>query len=236
MSLLISWLILSISVWIAASIVPGVQVKGFGGAIVVAAIFGILNWAIGWKSLAQQDWRYTMLHDSMPKLWFITNLFGINMFPTLIVFAGLVPAYLTTAEHGALTILTFVGAAVCIGAAVLQIASDAQLRRFRLDAAHAGRSVGNGLWKYSRHPNYLGEVSFWWGVWLISLSVLPQYWWTIIAPVLMSLMFLFISIPMMEKRLLASRPDYAEYRRRTSALLLLPPSKQRDSEQAPDVV
>ncbi len=196
-----------------------------------------LNWALGWKSLAQQDWRYTQLHDDNPKLYFLTNLFGINLVPTLFVFAALVPAYLTTAEApGALNVLTFIGAAVCLGAPLLQLISDAQLRRFRLEPSHKGLSIGSGLWKYSRHPNYLGEVSFWWGAWLIQLSVLPALWWTAAGPVLMTTLFLFISIPMMEKRLLASRADYADYRRRTSALLLLPPRKLQDSDTAADVV
>ncbi len=195
-----------------------------------------LNWAVGWKGMAHQDWRYTMLHDQNPKLYFLTNLFGINMFPTLIVFAGLMPAYLTTIRHLPMNVVTFIGAAVCLGAAVLQIVSDLQLRRFRLRSKNVGHSIDSGLWKYSRHPNYLGEVSFWWGIWLIQLSVLPQYWWTVAAPLLMTLMFSFISIPMMEKRLLASRPDYAGYRSRTSALFPLPPRKQRGSEQDPDVV
>ena len=195
-----------------------------------------VNWTIGWKGMIQQDWRYTMLHDSMPKLWFFTNLFGINMFPTLIVFAGLMPAYLTTVRHLGINALTFVGAVVCLGAAILQIIADAELRRFRLRSKNAEHSVNTGLWKYSRHPNYLGEVSFWWGVWLIQLSVLPSYWWTVLAPALMTMMFLFISIPMMEKRLLASRTDYATYRSCTSALLLLPMRKQKGSEPADDVV
>lgn len=205
---------------------------GFGAVgIVYLAVFLIwgirltLNWAQGWRGLIHQDWRYTMLREKSPKLWLLTNLFGINLFPTLIVFTGLYPAYLTTLQPVSASALTFIGAAVCLGAATLQAVSDAQLRRFRTQPEHAGTTIRSGLWKYSRHPNYLGEVSFWWGVWLIQLSVLPQLWYTVAAPILMTLMFLFISIPMMEKRLLASRADYAQYRRATSALLILPPRK-----------
>jgi steroid 5-alpha reductase family enzyme len=194
------------------------------------------NWIVGWRGMAQQDWRYTMLHDTRPKLWFFTNLFGINLVPTLFVFAALVPAYLTTLQTAAATAATFIGAAVCLSAVALEIVSDAQLRRFRLRPENAGKSIRTGLWKYSRHPNYFGEVSFWWGIWLIQLSALPRYWWSVAGPVLMTLLFLCISIPMMEKRLLASRPDYPEYRRFTSALLPLPPRKQRDSASAIDVV
>ncbi|MDD5017054.1 MAG: DUF1295 domain-containing protein, partial [Eubacteriales bacterium] len=85
--------------------------------------------------------------------------------------------------------------------------------------------MASGLWRYSRHPNYLGEVLFWWGVWVIQMSVLPALWWTIFAPTAMTLLFLFISIPMMEKRLLASKEGYAAYKKSTSMLLLLPNGK-----------
>ena len=205
----------------------------------VFLIWGVrltLNWIIGWRGMAHQDWRYTMLHEKCPPLWFLTNLFGINLVPTLFVFAALVPAYIVTLQPVVVTIITFSGAAVCLAAVTLRIVSDAQLRRFKQSAENAGKSIDSGLWKYSRHPNYLGEVSFWWGIWLIQLSVLPQLWWTIAGPVLMTLMFLFISIPMMEKRLLASRADYADYRRRTSALLLLPLRKTEGSAESLDVV
>lgn len=214
---------------------------GAAGAVYMAVflIWGVRltrNWVIGWRGMAHQDWRYTMLHDQNPKLYFLTNLFGINLVPTLFVFAALVPAYMVTLQPVAVTAITLIGAAVSLAAVALQIVSDAQLRRYRQLAENAGKSIDTGLWKYSRHPNYLGEVSFWWGVWIIQFSVLPQLWWTIAGPVLMTLMFLFISIPMMEKRLLASRADYADYRRRTSALLLLPPRKTEGSVQPLDVV
>lgn len=207
--------------------------------LAVFIVWGVrltLNWAMGWRGMAHQDWRYTMLHDKRPSLWFCTNLFGINLFPTLIVFACIIPVYLVTLQPVAVTAVTFIGAAVCLAAAALQTVSDAQLRRFRQRAENAGKSIGTGLWKSSRHPNYLGEVTFWWGIWLIQLSVLPQYWWSVAAPLLMTLMFMFISIPMMEKRLLASRTDYADYRRRTSALFLLPSQKTEDSKAHPNVV
>ncbi len=219
-------------------------VSGYFGAVgavymAVFLIWGVRltrNWVIGWRGMAHQDWRYTMLHEKCPPLWFLTNLFGINLVPTLFVFAALVPAYMVTLQPTVVTAVTFIGAAVCLAAVALQIVSDAQLRRFRQQAENAGKSIDTGLWKYSRHPNYLGEVSFWWGVWVIQISILPQLWWTIAGPVLMTLMFLFISIPMMEKRLLKSRADYADYRRRTSILLLLPPRKTQGSAVPLDMV
>jgi steroid 5-alpha reductase family enzyme len=184
-----------------------------------------LNWIIGWKGMFHQDWRYTMLREQSPALWPLTNFFGINMMPTLIVFVNMLPAYYCAQAVGKLSVLTVLGAAVCLIAVLLQIVSDEQMRRFRKDPANQGRHIAAGLWKYSRHPNYLGEVSFWWGVYFMMLGQVPGMWWLIFAPVLMTLLFVFISIPMMEKRLLATRPGYAAYKEATSMLLLLPPRR-----------
>lgn len=180
-----------------------------------------LNWAIGWSGMRQQDWRYTMLRQRDPKLWFLTNFFGINMMPTLFVFAGMTPAYYGVASNGSINITTVLGVAVCAAAVLLEIFADAQMRSFKSDESHNGLNIQSGLWQYSRHPNYLGEVSFWWGVWIIGTSVTNMLW-TVFAPAAITLLFVFISIPMMEKRLLETKQGYTEYKKATSMLMLLP--------------
>lgn len=213
-----------------ALIICFISLSGMPGLIGILYISALLlwgvrltvNWATGWPGLRHQDWRYTMLREKNPRLWFITNLFGINIMPTLIVFAAMTPAYYAVTQGGGANAFTFIGAAVCVCAAILQIVSDAQMRGFRSDLANSGKNIDTGLWKYSRHPNYLGEVSLWWGVWIIQISVLPALWQTVLGPVAMTLLFVFISIPMMEKRLLASKQGYAGYKKATSMLMLLP--------------
>lgn len=179
------------------------------------------NWIIGWSGLEQQDWRYTMLRQRSPKLWFLTNLFGINMIPTLFVFAGMIPAFYGVTEGLGVNIITIFGIAVCVAAVMLEIFADAQMRVFKRDPLNSGKNIQSGLWRYSRHPNYLGEVSFWWGIWIIQISLI-DIWWTVFAPVAMTALFVFISIPLMEKRLLESKAGYAEYKKATSMLMLLP--------------
>ena len=75
-----------------------------------------------------------------------------------------------------------------------------------------------GLWKRGRHPNYFGEVMMWWGVWLMYAS-LRGIDWLMLAPFAMTDLFLFISIPMMERRQLARKPAYAAYRKRTRLVI-----------------
>lgn len=76
-----------------------------------------------------------------------------------------------------------------------------------------------GLWAHSRHPNYLGEIMTWWGLWLFALAAGPGWWWTVTGALAITLMFVFVSVPMMEKRALATRQGYRQYRQETPMLL-----------------
>ncbi len=92
----------------------------------------------------------------------------------------------------------------------------------RLRTARA-RSWIDGLWRYSRHPNYFGEVCVWWGIWLIALET-GSAWWTAVGPALLTFLLLRVSgVALTEKTISSRRPGYAEYVRRTSAFVPLPP-------------
>lgn len=175
-----------------------------------------LNWAATFKGLAHEDWRYTRYREMLPAPAFqAVNFFGLNLFPTLIVFAAMLPGlglFEGPAEAGP---LTWAGFAMCLAAPTIQLVADSQIHRFR--EAHPGECCDAGLWKHGRHPNYFGEVLMWWGVWVMWLGTngFSTQPWFILAPIAMTAMFLFISIPMMERRQLQNKPAYAEYRRRT---------------------
>jgi steroid 5-alpha reductase family enzyme len=117
------------------------------------------------------------------------------------------------------------GTVVTVGAILLAFVADEQLRRFRGRPHCAGEVIQSGLWRRSRHPNYLGEVSTWWGLWLFALAAGANWWWTVAGAVAITLMFVFASVPMMERRLLASRAAYADYRAETPMLLPWPRRK-----------
>jgi steroid 5-alpha reductase family enzyme len=180
------------------------------------------NWAIGWHGLTQEDWRYVMLRGNtagrLP--WWLVNLVGIQLVPTLVVFVGMLPLWpaLGRPTHtlGALDVLALVVTATAI---VVETVADNQMRAFVRDPANRGRTIDVGLWSLSRHPNYLGEISFWCGLYLFGLAADPSWWWTVAGPVVMVLLFETASIPMMEERSLARRPEYADYQRRVPRLL-----------------
>jgi steroid 5-alpha reductase family enzyme len=136
--------------------------------------------------------------------------------PTVFVFLGCLPLWPALAGAGALGVLDVAALAVAVGAIVIETAADVQLRRFLSRPGTAGRLIHEGLWRLLRHPNYLGEVLFWWGLWLFGLAADPSWWWTIAGPAAITLMFLFISVPMMNRHLHGRRP-YASPRRTTAS-------------------
>ncbi|MDD4184335.1 MAG: DUF1295 domain-containing protein [Candidatus Izemoplasmatales bacterium] len=186
------------------------------------------NWLINWTDFNHQDWRYTMIRNTKPEIWFLSNFFGINMMPTMIVFAQLIAVYHFLVLAPALNGFVILGFMVIIGATSLQFISDRQMLRFRLANTDRKKCISDGLWKYSRHPNYFGEVSVWWGVWLIAGPGSGRFDFLVVFPALMTLLFLFISIPMMEKKMIASRPDYLLYKKQVSMLVPFFPRKERE--------
>lgn len=190
--------------------------------MLVLLVWGIrltANWALSFKNLESQDWRYTQLHESRPQLWFLINFFGIHLFPTLVVFLAMLPAIILIRDFQRLNAGMLAGAALSLLAAVLQAVSDTQMRRFRREPANSGRVNRQGLWKWSRHPNYLGEILMWWGIYVMMISAVPAPWSLIIGPLANTLMFILISIPLMEHRQLAAKPDYRQYKAETGMLV-----------------
>lgn len=178
-----------------------------------------VNWMFTFPNLYHQDWRYTRLKSAHAGMWQLINFTGIHLFPTIIVFMAMIPAFYLLKIDTPANLATYAAYAICIGAVILQWVSDMQMHHFRKRSP--GIVCNTGLWKYSRHPNYLGEIIFWWGIYLFLLSVSPGYWWTIFGPLCNNLMFIYISIPMMEKRQMGNKPGYAGYMESTNMLLPL---------------
>jgi steroid 5-alpha reductase family enzyme len=117
-----------------------------------------------------------------------------------------------------------IGLAILVGAIAGESIADSQLRAFK--AANRNAICDVGLWGWSRHPNYFGEMGFWWGLWLFGLAAEPAWaWWTLAGPVSITLMFRFVSLPMVETRMRERRPDYADYARTTSLVVPWPPRR-----------
>lgn len=190
-------------------------------AVFVWGIRLTYNWAINFKGMHHQDWRYTYYKNKNPKIWPITNFFGIHYMPTLIVYLSLISAAIAMEFQGdyiSVPIMAL-GMTISVVAASIQFIADKQMREFRLNPENKGKNIEEGLWKYSRHPNYFGEIMMWWGLFILQLGVVP-YYISVIGPIAMTLLFLFISIPLMENHVVAKRPNYIDYQKRVSPLAL----------------
>jgi steroid 5-alpha reductase family enzyme len=204
----------------------GAAISGRQAAVVVLALIWAVrltaNWALSWRGLGHEDWRYVQIRaETAGRLpWWLVNLIGIQVMPTLVVFAGLLAVWPAVTVTGAPFGPLDVAAVAVTGAAVaLEAGADRQLHRFVRDPANRGRVADRGLWRYSRHPNYLGEIGFWWGLWLFAVAAAPAWWWTVAGPIAMVLLFTFVSVPLMDRRSLERRPAYADHMRRVPALL-----------------
>lgn len=184
------------------------------------------NWVITFKGIGHEDWRYTKYRSLHPALFHLINFFGLNMVPTLVVFAAMLPGlklYDIAASYspslygeGWGGAFLFFGFIVCLIAPTIQLIADKQSHDFR--AAHPGEVCNVGLWKHGRHPNYFGEILFWWGIWIMYVPFGGIDWY-VLGPIAMTALFLGISIPLMEHRQLANKPAYAEYKKQTRMLI-----------------
>lgn len=184
-----------------------------------------LNWATGWTGLDHEDWRYVDLASKTGPAWPLVSLTGVHLMPTALVFLGLLPAWPAITSPAPLGWLDLVAAAVMLGATVLEGVADVQLRRFARERSDPTEVMTRGVWGWSRHPNYLGEIGVWVGLFLFGMAADPGAWWTGIGALAMIGLFVGISIPMMERRMRARRPAYAEVQRRVPMLLPWPPGR-----------
>ena len=199
----------------------GVWNVGTIALLVCVSYWGIrltANWAYTFKGYDHQDWRYTMLRERSGAFYPLVSLFGIMLFPTLVVFFCLLPA-LYYVQTGGVNLFTLLGFALCLSAASLQLVADIQLHRFQKQAANRGQIIRSGVWRHARHPNYLGEILMWWGVFAVLLSARPDLWLMGIGALCNTLMFLFISIPMAESRMAGYKEGFDRYVKETNKLL-----------------
>lgn len=215
---------------LAATDVAGVDDGRVVLLVIVVLVWAVRltgNWLYDWPGLHHEDFRYPGVRASAGRFELLADLVGIHLVPTLIVFLGLVPAYAVLTRPGdPVNWLDAVATVVGIGAAVLQLVADAQMREF-IRNRQPGQAMESGLWAWSRHPNYFGEISFWWSLALFGIAGAPQdWWWLVVGGVAMTVMFQAASIPMMEKRSLERRPTYQDVIDRVPRLVPRPPRRR----------
>ena len=180
-----------------------------------------LNWLRGWTGFQHQDWRYTYISEKTGKLYWPVSFLGIHFVPTLFVFLGCLPLWFALSSTESFAIYDIVAAIFTFLAIMIEWIADEQLLRFKKSGSK-NSFMNSGLWSFSRHPNYLGEISFWLGLFLFVISAnklnSTTGYWTVVGFVFMVILFKFISIPMMEKRNIERKEGYREYVKEVPAL------------------
>jgi steroid 5-alpha reductase family enzyme len=196
-------------------------------AVLVLVLVGIwalrLSIHITWRNRGHgEDRRYQAIrarnepHFAFKSLYLV---FGLQAVLAWVISLPLLGAIL---NPGPLNWLDWVGSALWMLGFTFEAGGDWQLARFKSNPANQGKVMDRGFWRLTRHPNYFGDFSVWWGLYLIGLAA--GAWWSIPGPLIMSLLLLKVSgVTLLEKDIGERRPQYADYIRRTSAFFPAPP-------------
>ncbi|MFO8173138.1 MAG: DUF1295 domain-containing protein [Gemmatimonadota bacterium] len=193
----------------------------------MVAFWGIrLALHIGWRKRGKgEDFRYAAMRERHGSAFPLRSLFTVFLLQAFLIWAISAPVMvgqLSSVPPG-LTFLDFLGLGVWALGFGIEFLADRQLQAFLSRPDTRGKVMDQGLWRYSRHPNYFGETLVWWGIFLVAAAT-PWGWVTLFSPVLMTWFLLKISgVPMLEEALAERREGYREYMERTSVLVPWPP-------------
>lgn len=171
-----------------------------------------------------EDYRYKAWREAWGKWFYIRSYLQVFLLQGLLM--GLISFPVIAANTYAQDFAGFhmVGVIVFLVGLFFEAVGDQQLKKFIGNPENKGRIIQTGLWQYTRHPNYFGEVTLWWGVWIMSLGT-PFGIWMIVGPLTITILILGVSgVPMLERKM-RENPDFDEYRKRVSVFFPLPPRK-----------
>jgi steroid 5-alpha reductase family enzyme len=196
---------------------------GLRGALVLGAV---LLWSarlgvhLGarWIRKGQEDYRYAAMRAGHGRRFWLVSLGTVFLLQAALIWVLSWPLLAGMYGAGPLGVAGWAGLALFLAGFLFESTADAQLARFRANPENRGAVLDSGLWRLSRHPNYFGEAVLWWGLWLLAADA--GGWWTVFAPLCMTLLLLRVSgVPLLEPHLAETRPGYADYVRRTSGFI-----------------
>lgn len=200
--------------------------------LLVAALVSLwavrLAWHVGSRiSGTSEDFRYAKWRAEWGRWFYLRTYLQVFVLQGLFMLVVSAPVLVTGASRGGpLGLFDLLGGAIWLAGLAFEAVGDAQLTRFKRDPANRGRIMREGLWAWTRHPNYFGESLAWWGLGVVALAV-PGGWLAAVGPATITFLLVKVSgIPMLEAKH-AGEPAFEEYRRTTSAFVPLPPRRDR---------
>ena len=216
------------------------QLDGMGGRslliTVLTTLWGVrLTLYLTWRNYGKgEDPRYALWRKAGGERFWITSLFKVFLLQAFFLWAIALVIQAGQAGSGSegLGWLDLTGTMIWLTGFVFEAVGDWQLARFKANPANRGQVMDQGLWRYTRHPNYFGESMIWWGLFIIALSH-PANWWTVVSPVIItSVLLKMTGIPLTEKLIVEKRPGYRDYIRNTSAFLPWVPKKTYNKSES----
>ncbi len=164
----------------------------------------------------EEDFRYAAWRRQWGDYFVIRSFGQIFMLQGLLLLLISTPLLLIVGQvQPPLNLLDLLGVMVWLTGFSFETIGDRQLAAFISDPANRGKLMTGGLWRYTRHPNYFGEAALWWGMGILALSA-PRGWLGLVGPIAITFLLLFVSgVPLLEKKY-RGRPDWEEYKKRTS--------------------
>lgn len=169
-----------------------------------------------------EDYRYVEWKKQWGRLFFIRSYIQVFILQGVLLFLIAVPVVYINIYSGTFSIISSVGFIIWAVGFFFEAVGDYQLSVFIKNPNNKGNIMQSGLWRYTRHPNYFGEVTQWWGIFVVA-ACLPGGLVTIVGPITISVLILFVSgVPMLERKYIGNA-DFDAYKKRTSKFFPLPP-------------
>jgi steroid 5-alpha reductase family enzyme len=162
--------------------------------------------------------------------WPKTALIMVFAMQAPLLFITCLPAQvgiITSSGSTAIGLIAWIGTLLAVAGIAFETIGDAQLKSFKSNPENKGKVLDTGLWRYTRHPNYFGDFLTWWGIWLVAADAgIIIALITMIGPLFLSFTLMkWSGGPMLERGMKKTRPDYDDYKRRTSSFFPMPPKK-----------
>lgn len=186
---------------------------------VLTTLWGLrLSGYLAWrKAGSPEDFRYRAMRERHPRSFPLLSLLTVFALQGLIMWMVALPLQTVGSAGTPSVVLTIIGVLLWGIGFLFESIGDWQLVSFKSDPINDGRLMDRGLWRYTRHPNYFGDFLVWWGLYVLALASGGQ-WWSVVGPIVMSLLLLRVSgVTLLEKTLKSSKEGYAEYVERTNA-------------------